>query len=246
MRRLGVILVPLIVLTACSWSGTVSNEAETHYILGLSFLREQNPTLALKEFLRAEDLDSGNPDIQAALGQAYQWKKAYTEAERHYLKALKLRRGDPQIQNNLGALYLDMQRWDDAARHFRLAANNLVFSDQKVAWAGLGMALFQKGDILEAVSAYREALEQDPRYVQGRLLLGDAYLALDKVPLAIGEFRQAAEQAPNEAQVHYKLGMAYMRQPDSAKARAAFREVVRLAPTSEVGQKASEYLKILL
>ncbi|MFA5515717.1 MAG: tetratricopeptide repeat protein [Desulfuromonadales bacterium] len=247
MGRISLLLLgfAVILFAGCSTTPREGNRSEAHYFLGISYLEEQNPTLALKEFLLAAELDPGNADIQDALGQTFQLKGAYPEAEKHYLKALKLSKGDPQIQNNLAALYLTMQRWDEAIRLFRLASDNLLFTNQALALAGMGLAHFHKGEYLEAVSAFKKALVQNPRYAQAHLMLGETYAALDKLDLAIGEYRQALAVAPDYARVHYLLGMAYRRQGDNAKAAAAFRETVRIAPDSEYGGNAAEYLKLL-
>ncbi len=245
MRRIFPLVLLFGMLAGCGMAANKTNRAEAYYLLGVSYLQEQNPTLALKEFLQAEQINADDADLQAALGQAYQLKKAYPEAEAHYLRSLKLSRDNPQVQNNLGALYLDMQRWDQAIRYFRLASGNLLFTRQVVALTGLGYAYYQKGDYLEAVSAFKNALAQDPHYAQAHLMLGETYVALDKNELAITEFRQALKAAPDYARAQYDLGLAFRRQGDNAKAMEAFREVVRLAPDSEFGAKAADYLKLL-
>lgn len=239
------LLLVLLLAAGCSVSKKHRAEADTHFMLGISYLRERNPTSALKEFLIAEEKDSDNAEIQNGLGQAYQLKKAFPEAERHYLRALKLDRGNPLFQNNLAALYLDMERWDDAIRYFRQAADNLIFSSPEVSLTGICYAHFKKGEFLDSVAACKEALGHTPRYAQAHLRLGEAYYALDKTGPAIEEFRQALEIVPDYTLAHYRLGLAYMknRQPD--KATASFQEVLRLAPDSELARSVAEYLKIL-
>ena len=88
------VLVICLLATSCAPVKYVDKEkeAEAHYMLGISYLREQDPTRALKEFLLAEDFDSRRVDIQEGIALAYQSKQAYPEAERHFLKALKIDR----------------------------------------------------------------------------------------------------------------------------------------------------------
>jgi Tfp pilus assembly protein PilF len=235
----------LFSLAGCGISMKAKKAGETHYALGLSYLKENNSTLALKEFLLAADANPGDPDIQAALGQSYQLKKAFPQAEQHYKKALQLRPGDPQFENNLGALYLDMKRWDDAIHYFGKAADNLLFTHPEIALTGMGFAHFQKGDYLQATTLYKEALAFTPRYPVGRLRLGEAYAALDKPQLAIAEYRKALSAAPDFPVAQYQLGLSYMKIHEAKKAETAFREVLRLAPDSDVGQRARDYLKTL-
>jgi len=236
----------LVFLTSgCGATAKHRKEAETHYMLGVSYLREHNPTLALRELQIAEKKDAGNADVQNTLAQAYQQKNAFPEAERHYLRAIRIDRDNPTYQNNLAALYLDMGRWDDAIRHFRKAADNLLFSSPEVALTGIGYAHFQKGEYLDAIAACKEALNFNPRYAQAHLQLGEAYYALGKTGPAIESYRHALTLSPNYTLAHYRLGQAHMKLKQHQEAVACFREVLRLSPDSELGRSVAEYINIL-
>ncbi|MBE0599119.1 MAG: tetratricopeptide repeat protein [Desulfuromonadales bacterium] len=245
MRRTLSLLILGTVLFGCAGPAGQTRGGQTHYLLGVSYLQEQNPTLALNEFLQAEAFDSQDPEIQAALGQTYQLKKAYAEAEKHYLRALRLKQNDPQIQNNLASLYLDMQRWDDAIRYFRQAAGNLLFTRQVLALTGIGYAHQQKGEHLEAVVVLQKALEQNANAARTRFLLGESYYALGNTDLAAQEYRRALHAAPDYVQAHFRLGLAYVKLGDKELAAASLREVVRLAPGTDLGEQAISYLRII-
>jgi tetratricopeptide (TPR) repeat protein len=240
-----VLLLLVCLAPGCSATKKKGNEADVHYFLGLSYLREQNPTRALKEFLLAQEFDSRNSDIQDALGQSYHLKKAYSEAEKHYLKALELSRDDPRFQNNLAALYLDMQRWDDAISCFQKASSNLLFITPEVALSGMGYAYFQKGEYPDAVTAYKEALAHNHRYPLAHLRLGEVHFAQEKTDLAIEEFCQALSLSPNYILAHYKLALSYMKLQKAEEAVSSFQAVIRLAPDSELAQLARDHLKNL-
>ncbi len=243
-----VVALLAIMLTACASADKMSqrkSQADTHYIMGVSFIQEQDATRALNEFLKAAELSPKDARIQAALAQSYQLRGAYPEAERHYLRALRLGGADPNIQNNLGSLYLDMQRWDDAIEQFRLASGSLVFTSQSLALTGLGFAHAQKGENLEAVSAYQSALRENPRSAQAHFLLGEAYTQMGKADLAVGAYRQALNLAPNHVAAHFQLARAYMHLGERQLAAASFGEVLRLAPDTEQAFRAAEYLKEL-
>jgi len=242
---LALLLSALLCLSGCAVGKKRKNDANVHYMLGISYLQEPNATLALKEFLAAEKLNPYDSDIQVALGQAYQMKKAYAAAERHYLHALDLDEGNPLYQNNLAALYLDMQRWDDAIRFFKSAADNLLFTSSEVALAGMGFAYSRKGDFPAAVSAYQQALERNPRYLVPKLRLGEIYLNQGKIDDALRELKPVAAVTPSSAEVYYFLGMAFMRKLQRPQAEASFREAVRLGAESEFGIKAEQQLRQL-
>jgi tetratricopeptide (TPR) repeat protein len=249
LRIILVRLVPLILLlllgAGCGATKKARNEAEVHYLLGMSYLQQQNPTVALREFLQAADYNPGRADIQQGLGQAYYLKKAYAQAEEHYLRALKLAPDDPQIETNLAALYLDLQRWDDAIRYFHKAGRNLLFSSPEIALTGAGVAYQQKGALVDAIGAYKEALAANPRYAPAHLRLGETLDAMDKTELAVEEFRKALGLAPDYVVAHYRLALAGLKLRQPGLAENHFREVIRLAPDSEYGQQSRDYLKLL-
>ncbi|NIQ97560.1 MAG: tetratricopeptide repeat protein [Desulfuromonadales bacterium] len=238
-------LALLLSLTGCSATAEKKNEAEVHYTLGVSYLREPSPTSALKAFLKAAELDPEAPKIQNGLGQAYFMKKAYNQAEKHFLRAVELVPDNPQYHNNLAALYLDMNRFDDAIVHFRKAADNLLFQQPAVALTGLGIAQYKKSNYLEAVAAYKKALEENPRYFRAHFHLGEAYYALDKIPLAIAEFREALRLVPDNPRIQYRLALALVKDKKVAEAKDLFRAIAATVPDSELGRNSLNYLEIL-
>jgi Tfp pilus assembly protein PilF len=242
---IALLLAAIIILGGCVRETSRNNPAAAHYTLGISYLREPNPTMALKEFLKAVEIAPDNPEYQVALARAYLLKKAHEESERHYLKAIRLNPEQPDYYNDLGALYLEMGRWNDAIINFRKAANNLLFANPALALTGIGYAHHQKGEYLDAVAAYRRALEQDRNFVQAHVHLGKAYDALGKPEFAIREYREALSKSPGYVPANYQLGMAYMKEKEGEKAIAEFETVIELVPNSDYGRQAEEYLDLL-
>ncbi len=250
MTVLRLVLVTLclpVLLTACSSASgkKAEQDAKSHYLLGASALVENNPTMALQEFLLAEKADSRDADIQAGLAQAYMQKRAYELAEKHLLKAIELSDGIPQHYQNLGALYLTMERYDDAIKAFRQAADNLLFATPERAWEGIGFAQFQKGDQVAAERAYRKALDYNPRFAQGYFRLGELYYSQERTAEAATGFGRAVELDPRLVAGHYWLGLTAMKTHDDALARNSFSTVILLAPDSEQARLARSYLKTL-
>lgn len=243
--RLMPFILLLLVAAGCGVTKKSRNEADVHYLLGMSYLQQQNPTTALKEFLQAAELNPRRADIQQGLGQAYYLKKAYPQAETHYLRALELAPDDPQIETNLAALYLDLQRWDDAIRLFRKAGKNLLFSSPEIALTGAGFAYQQKGALIDAIGAYKEAIEANSLYAPAYLRLGEALYAMDKPELAADEYRKALNLAPEYVQAHFRLALACLKLRQNAQAENHLREVIRLAPDSDYGRQSRDYLKLV-
>ena len=234
-----------LLLFGCGLSVERQNQARSHYTLGLSHLQSGSPTMALKELLEAEKLNTNDAEIQAVLAHAYQVKKAFAKAEQHYLKALKLSDHDPRYQNNLAALYIDMEQWDQAIDYFGKASANLLFMRTEVALTGTGYAYFRKGDYPAAVKAYQEAAAIAPGYAPIRLRLGEVFYALGQDEAAREQLEKALNQSPNYSEAHYRLGLVLLREEKRDNAADALRRVVALAPDSEWGRKSAALLETL-
>lgn len=236
-----------LLLTACTTttSGPPRQEARAHYLRGVSALAENNPTMALQEFLAAEKASPRDADIQAGLARAYMQKHAYALAEKHLQKTIALTNGAPQHYNDLGALYLSMERYDEAITAFRKAAENLLFATPEVAWTGLGRAYYEKHDYAAAERYYQKARELNPRYAQPLLQLGILYYHQDRPVEAVEALSRAVELNPRLVEGHYWLGLAAMKTLDNDQARRAFQETIKLAPDSEQARLSRNYLKIL-
>lgn len=219
--------------------------ADEHFRLGVSHLKSNNPTQALKELLQAVQLDPKNDEINEALAQAYQRKKAYRLAEKHYLKAIEFGGDNPRYKNNLASLYLLMEEWDNAIDYFDQAANNLLFMNPHVALAGKGYAYLQKKDYQAALEQFKETTAMAPRFAQGYYLQGEAYKAMGDADRARIALEQALDISPNYAQALYQLAILDMETEQFASAIKRFERVVELAPLSELGMQASGMLRAL-
>ncbi len=224
---------------------TDTENADYHYLMGVTALKEQNPTAALKEFLEAEKYNSKDPQIHAGLAEAYMQKKAFDLAEEHFKSAIELSDNDPKYHHNLGALYLSVERYDDAISAFRVAAENLLFDRPELAWAGIGLANVQKQDYVAAQNAYEKAMDLNPRYYRAPFMLGELYYNQERPVEALEMFDRSVEVAPNFAAGYYWKGLVHMKMKETEKAKQAFLEVLKLAPKTEISRLAANYLKII-
>ncbi len=219
--------------------------AEEHFRLGVSHLKSNNPTQGLKELLLAVELDPKNDEINEALAQAYQLKKAYRLAEKHYLKAIEFGGDNPRYKNNLASLYLLMEEWDKAIKYFDQAANNLLFMNPHVALAGKGFAYLQKKDYPTALAQFKQATAMAPRFAQGYYLQSEAYQAMGDNDRARVALEKALDISPNYVQALYQLAVLDLETDQLDAAVDRFERVVDQAPLSELGMQAAEMLRAL-
>lgn len=239
------LLALILCLSACAAGESARKQASYHYQMGLSYLGENNITSALVELTEAEKLNPDDPELQFNLGRAYFLKGRFEIAEQKFIRAIALKPEFSEARYNLGLDYLQMRRWDDAIYQFKMVTEDIFYQNQELAAINLGIAYLNKEDYPKALSTLRSAVNSYPRNPIAKVYLGQVYLRLDKVELAILEFNRAVELNKNYANAHYNLALAYLKAKDNPGALAAFREVVRIAPDSEIGRHAREYLDLL-
>src|SRR5207248_1761231 len=83
----------------------------------------------------------------------------------------------------------------------------------------LGLALKNQGQLDEAISHYRKAINIWPDYVDAHYNLGGAYIEKGEVDEALAEYRRAIEIRPEEADSHnnYASALRELRQFDQAE-----------------------------
>ncbi|MBR5998511.1 MAG: tetratricopeptide repeat protein [Deltaproteobacteria bacterium] len=245
--RTGLLLLILLMLGCAQHSGRGRkiDPAESHYIRGASYLRENDPSRALQEFAKAEKAAPWRADVQGAMGQAYQQKKAYDRAEKHYLRALKLSSGDPVVRSNLGVLYLDMGAWDKALDAFQKASDDSRFDNPEMALTGLGVAWWRKGDREKAGSCFLQAIEMRGDCAPAYFYMGEIHRENGNLAEAKANYRQALELVPQYMAAWRGLGLVYAAEGNVGTARGIFSRIVEDIPGTEMAEECRRMLRSL-
>ncbi|HEY5191636.1 MAG TPA: tetratricopeptide repeat protein [Candidatus Deferrimicrobium sp.] len=213
--------------------------------MGVTYLEQRNLPMAMRELVKASELDPGNPEVDLALGLAYQARGDLSKAEEYLRTAIGKKPDYADARNNLGIILAERKAWDEAIREFEAAAANVMYTTPERAYFNLGEAYRAKGDPVRAEGAYRQALRANDRYAP-------AYTALAGVLGGQGKWNDAAsiltrcvEILPDYAPGWMELGRVYLRLSRPADALKAFNKVLAVSSDPEERKQAAGYVTLL-
>lgn len=95
--------------------------AVVHYNLGGIYFRMQKPTFALREYMRALELEPESPHALNALGVVCKQLKRYDQAEHHLKEAIRIAPGYAPAYYNLGLVFTEKKNPSTALAYFQRA-----------------------------------------------------------------------------------------------------------------------------
>lgn len=211
--------------------------------LGEAYMRQGNYIEALKELLKAEQLNPGDHLTQNDLGLIYMSKYRYDLAETHFKKALDIKPDYAAARNNLGTVYLARKDWPAAIKTFKSLEGNLLYATPHYPLSNLGFAYYNLGEYPTAAMYYQRALDIEPNFPTALRGLGRTYIAMVKVPEAVSVLEKAVREAPFWPELYLDMGQAYRMAGEYTKALLAYNKVPELAPDSEAAEQALEEIK---
>ena len=99
-----------------------------------------------------------------------------------------------------------------------------------LVYHNLGVISQQRGQHVEAVTRFRQALALEPDFGPAHLLLGSSLLALGKNAEAVRELQHAVKLMPQQPQAHLQLAEAYESSENWIAAVQQLQKLVELAP----------------
>ncbi len=182
--------------------------------------------------LKSEDAES-----YLLLGNSFYSNGEYKKAKRNYLKAIESDSTYYQAYYKLATIYLREYQYQEAEENFMLALGwapeGSIYSQIYLGWAESLEALNQSGkaDSLRnlGVAFAENRVEAIPHVLMNRMLLGEAYLAVNKPRIAIDELLAAIEHEKRAyyiGRINMGLGKAYDLLNQRNKAEQFYRKVI--------------------
>jgi Flp pilus assembly protein TadD len=204
-------------------------DARAEINLGFSLERGGRSQEAMAAYRKAIEIDPANPDSYAQLGYSLARQRKLEEAIPPLVKALQLDPTNEGAQRTFcGVLAQSKSRTSQAIEFCRLVLTGRP-NDPEVH-ASLATALFQSGNVKEAVSHLEKAAQLAPgdAAIQGNL--GSALAQQGRFAEAIPHFEKALAINPKSAEVHYNLGKLYYLERRVPEALAHWRQTLALDP----------------
>jgi tetratricopeptide (TPR) repeat protein len=205
-------------------------DPELRFTLVLAYIRMGHNDWARPELERVARVRPDSPEYRYWLGRLDYDAGKYADAISRFNEALAR---DPQFMrshDNLGLCYEALDDPDEAIAHYREAIRLNRQAPTKSPWppTNLGILLRERGELDEATSLFREALQYDAHFANAHYQFGILLDQQGRMDDAVGELRQAASMDPTNPDTQYVLARIYRRQGQTARADEALATFLRL------------------
>ncbi|MNS76830.1 lipoprotein NlpI [compost metagenome] len=245
--RKWLLLLATISIFGCASSSKDAEKSDLYLRMGVSNMESQNYPAALRDLMKAEELNPTNPIIQNNLGMVYFMRQRYDLSVQHLNKALVLQPTFSDARNNLARVQIEQSQYAEAEKNLQKVLADLTYSNQGKAYVNLGLSKFNQKQYSAALSSFEKAMAAQPgdcnaATYRGRSLFElkryeDAAEALDR---AIGLCQKDLFDEP-----HFYSALAYYRVGDKAKATARFEELIKYYPDGKYRDKAKGMLDLI-
>ena len=194
------------------------NGAAAHHNLALLLCERGDFAGALASARRAVELDPGLAEAHNTLGNALRGLRQFPAAEAALRRAVQL---EPSAERytNLANVLADLGRSEEAERGYQRALERQpTFA---AAHYGLGIRLYQRGEVAAAADRYREATALDPGHAAAWQGLGAALRALGHIEEAVEAFRRALAADPDFSEAYRDLAACAALPADGSQAERA-------------------------
>ncbi len=238
--------IACVALAGCaSPSPDRKKEAAARMQMGVTYLEQRNLPSAMRELMKASELDPENPEINMALGLAYQARGDQGKAEEHFRHAIRKNPDYAEAHNNLGIVLSNLGRGDEAIREFEAAVSNVMYPTPERAYYNMGEEHRRRKNFAKAEESYRKAISLNDRYV-------DAYLRLALLQGDGGRLADAARTletcvalVPAHGPAWMDLGRVYLSLGRESDALKAFQGALVNSTDQALRKQASEYVNTL-
>lgn len=201
-----------------------SMNPELYYERSQYYFSKMQIDPAIYDIRRSIELDSTKVKYHLAMGD-YHFAINKTRITIESLKrALRQEPENTEVLLKLGELYYIVQKYDTAVYYVNRSLSKESFNAK--AHFQKGMILKEAGDTATAVLSFQTAVEQDPRYYDAYVQLGQLQ-AIRNNPLALGYLENAINLRPKSTEARYFRAMFYQNNKDFKRAKTEYDEILQ-------------------
>lgn len=247
MRYWTLLLCSLSLIGCASWGTQERQKADLHLRLGVSQLESENYPMALREFLKAEELDPNNPVIHNNLGQVYFLRDRLELSEKHFRRAISLSPKYSDARNNLGRLLIEKGDYKNAEKEINAVIDDLTYPSPQKAYINLGLAKFNQKQYSQAQEAFAKVLEMAKDDCVANNYFGRTFFELKDYPRAAESLDRAIGFCQRSLfdEPHYYSALAYYRMGERSRAIARFEELIKYYPSGKFREKSKGMLSLI-
>ncbi|MDA0986963.1 MAG: tetratricopeptide repeat protein [Bacteroidetes bacterium] len=204
------------------------DKLEANYMLGKSYLIQENYSSAQKYLLIAKDIDDEHIKTLVSLGTVYAKQNQWQKSLKEFTTAEKEDKKNPDVPLARAFIYLDLDSIDKATEYFTKAS---VLNDQMPEiFIGLGDSYAEQNVYEYAIEKYNQAKVLDPKNPQILIKIGLAYTKLKKGKEAAQALKDAVDLDPSNTQVLLDLGKMYYKSGIYKEAAIYYQKYINLVP----------------
>ncbi|HUF73027.1 MAG TPA: hypothetical protein VMR74_09025 [Gammaproteobacteria bacterium] len=124
------VLLGVLPIAGCVTEGEIrrqpasdEEQVEVNLALGVGYLQENRPDLAIEALQRAIDINARSSDAHSTIAVAYDLEGSVELAEEHHRRAVQLTPRDADTQHRYAVFLCRQDRWEDADPYFQRAVD---------------------------------------------------------------------------------------------------------------------------
>jgi type IV pilus assembly protein PilF len=187
------ILVLAILVSACSSTATkkAKHQSELYFGAGTQSLMTGDHTDALKNLLKANELDPNNDAILNNLGMAYYFKDERDMAVSIIKKALKINKDNSDAKVNLASIYFKDGDIVNAEKIYKNVLKDLTYDKQARTFYNLGVIELQRKNSVAALNYFNKAVKEEVNYCPAYYQVGLIQYNQKQYNTALKSFKDA-------------------------------------------------------
>lgn len=240
MKFISILLLSFIFVSCSSKSELNKKQAALYSTAGTQSLVQEKYTDALKNLIKANELQPNDPEILNNLGMAYYFKGEEETAIKTLKKAISIGGMISDARVNLGTIFLKKKNINEAEKLYKSVLRDLTYDKQARTYYNLGLIELEvRKDLVSAENYFKKSLKEDDSYCPSYFKLGFIKFSKRQYRKAINHFKDSLKGTCSESPAsHYYIGLSHLGLKNYDHARIKFDEIQTKFKKSPYSAKA--------